>query len=60
MAVRTFYGTCKTASGESEKKVYVPDVDLIEEFNFLEGDLLVVFFAQAIYCSIFTRPRGWN
>ena len=47
MAVRTYYGTCKTASGETEKKVYVPDIDLTEEeFNFKEGDLLVVFFAQ--------------
>ena len=49
MAVRTYYGTCKTASGESEKKVYVPDLDLTagnNGFNFQEGDLLVVFFAQ--------------
>lgn len=47
MAVRTYYGTCKTASGVSEKQVYVPDIDLAEEdFNFQEGDLLVVFFAQ--------------
>lgn len=49
MAVRTYYGTCTTASGESEKKVYVPDLDLTagnNGFNFQEGDLLVVFFAQ--------------
>ena len=46
MAVRTFYGTCKTASNVSQKKVYVPDVELADNFNFIEGDLLVVFFAQ--------------
>lgn len=47
MAVRAYYGTCKTAEGVSEKQVYVPDMDLAEEdFNFIEGDLLIVFFAQ--------------
>ena len=47
MAVRTYYGTCTTESDASEKKVYVPDTDLTEQdFNFQEGDLLVVFFAQ--------------
>lgn len=47
MAVRAYYGTCKTADNISEKQVYVPDVDLAEEgFNFIEGDLLIVFFAQ--------------
>lgn len=47
MAVRAYYGTCKTAEDVSEKQVYVPDMDLAEEdFNFIEGDLLIVFFAQ--------------
>ena len=47
MAVRAYYGTCKTAEDISEKQVYVPDMDLAEEnFNFIEGDLLIVFFAQ--------------
>ena len=32
MATRTYYGTCKTESGVSEKRVYVPDTDLNEDF----------------------------
>ena len=48
MAVRTYYGTCTSASEEEIKEVYVPDVDLAEEgFNFRKGDLLVVFFANS-------------
>lgn len=47
MATRTYYGTCKTGRAEVEKRVYVPDTDLEDSnFNFEEGDLLVVFFAQ--------------
>ena len=45
---RVYYGTCKTASDAAAKKVYVPDLDILDEnFNFDEGDLLVVFFAQS-------------
>lgn len=45
---RVYYGTCKTEQGVSEKRVYVPDLDILEEdFNFEEGDLLTVFFAQS-------------
>ena len=44
---RVYYGTCKSGSGDSEKKVYVPDTDIVEDgFEFEEGDLLTVFFAQ--------------
>lgn len=44
---RVYYGTCKSGSGDLEKKVYVPDADIVEDgFNFEEGDLLTVFFAQ--------------
>ena len=48
MAVRTYYGTCTTESDVSEKEVYVSDLDLVETntFNFEEGDLLTVFFAD--------------
>ena len=46
MATRTYYGTCKTGSGVSQKKVYVPDEDLNTNFQFIKGDLLVVFFSQ--------------
>lgn len=45
---RVFYGTCKSLEGDVKKKVYVPDLDIIEDgFQFEEGDLLVVFFAQS-------------
>ena len=44
---RVFYGTCKSGKNESEKRVYVPDLDVIDEnFDFEEGDLLAVFFAE--------------
>lgn len=44
---RVYYGTCKSGSEDSNKKVYVPDLDIIDDnFNFNEGDLLIVFFAQ--------------
>ena len=44
---RVYYGTCKSGSGDSEKKVYVPDTDITKGgFKFEEGDLLTVFFAQ--------------
>ena len=47
MAVRTYYGTCITEADESIKEVYVSDSDLAQgTFNFEEGDLLVVFFAD--------------
>lgn len=48
MAKKVYYGTCKSGSGEEQKKVYIPDtdIDIDEGFNFEEGDLLVVFFAQ--------------
>lgn len=47
MAKRVYYGTCKSGSGETNKKVYVPDIEIINnKFNFEEGDLLTVFFAQ--------------
>lgn len=47
MAKRVYYGTCKSGSGEEQKKVYVPDIEIIDnKFNFEEGDLLTVFFAQ--------------
>lgn len=47
MAVRTYYGTCITGADERIKKVYVSDSDLAQgTFNFEEGDLLVVFFAD--------------
>ena len=47
MAKRVYYGTCKSESGEEQKKVYVPDIEIIDnKFNFEEGDLLTVFFAQ--------------
>ena len=44
---RVYYGTCKSESTESEKVVVVPDLDIVDgKFNFQEGDLLTVFFAQ--------------
>lgn len=44
---RVFYGTCKTGAATSVKIVVVPDLDITEEnFQFDEGDLLVVFFAD--------------
>lgn len=47
MAKKVYYGTCKSGSGEEQKKVYVPDIEIINnKFNFEEGDLLTVFFAQ--------------
>ena len=45
---RVYYGTCNTESNISNKEVIVSDSDVvdIEDFNFDEGDLLVVLFAH--------------
>ena len=58
MAVKTYYGTCITAKGESNKIVVVKDPDITTGgFTFNIGDLLVVYFkntntATAPYLTI--------
>lgn len=43
---RVYYGICNTGFDEVIKRVVVSDTDITQGFNFEEGDLLVVFFAQ--------------
>lgn len=46
MAERVYYGTCKTGAATKTKVVYISDEDINDGFQFEEGDLLTVFFAD--------------
>lgn len=55
MAIKTYYGICKTVATEEVKQVEVDDLSILEDsFNFNTGDLLVVYMT---YTNEVAEPR---